>query len=162
MRPLHINDPIPKVSPSSTSHSLHGLDRVQPGNTPLLRELAYLIGNVDNPPIFKFGKLHKVFENVFNFKGGWNILVLVALVLIFIYLAWFIWLLDPWKAYLICLYRIFLGDVIHGGTKALWISMGVWNPTGWMLRLTCWRDCMMRIAHLMKYLTHERGLGWWD
>ena len=60
----------PKVSPSSTSHSLHGLDRVHLGNTPLLGKLAYPIGPFDNPPISKFGKLHKVFEHMFNLKGG--------------------------------------------------------------------------------------------
>jgi hypothetical protein len=79
--------PYPEVSHPSTSHSLHGLERVHLGNTHLLGELAYPIGLSDNPPISKFGKLHKFFEHVFNLKGGSNVLVRVALILRLIYLA---------------------------------------------------------------------------
>jgi len=78
--------PYLEVSTPSTSHSLHGPERVHPGNTPLLGELAYPIGLFDNLPISKFDKLHKVFEHVFNLKGESNVLVRVALILILIYL----------------------------------------------------------------------------
>jgi hypothetical protein len=61
--------PCPKVSPSTTSHSLHVLYRVHPGNTSLLGKFSYPIGPFDSHPISKFGKLHEVFEHGFNLKG---------------------------------------------------------------------------------------------
>jgi len=69
--------------------------------------------------------------------------------------------MDPWREYLVYLCRVFLGDVIHGGTKALWISMGAWNPIGLMLFPTCWRALMMNVAHLMMSLARKTGLGRW-
>jgi hypothetical protein len=59
----------PKFIPASTSYSLDELE-IFSWETLLELGLAYLIGYHDKPPILKFGKKIKVFENLFSLKRG--------------------------------------------------------------------------------------------
>jgi hypothetical protein len=70
MRPLHVNDPMPKSFSSIHLTFITWPREGSPGKHSSTWGIGLPNRTLDNPPISKFGKLHKVFEHMFNLKGG--------------------------------------------------------------------------------------------
>jgi len=139
MSPCMSRNPMPKSITPIHLTLFTWLREGLPGKHSLTWGMIHPIGHHDNPPIPKFGKLHKVFEHLFILRGGIWCTCSGGSFTIYGLLDMMLVTCEPLEGEFACLCRALTSEkILRGGTRSLGLSLGAWSPQDGWCSLASW------------------------